>query len=86
MPDNKISIKFTKGGAGSGHRGHSGRPGKVGGSSPGVGSGVSVEGYSWTATDYEEIDGQLYKIDYQYVIDGERILSRVIKKTKVIDD
>ena len=31
--DNKISIRFVKGGSGSGHHGHSGRPGKRGGSS-----------------------------------------------------
>ena len=37
---NKISIKFYKGGTGSGHRGHSGRPGKRGGSLPGTGGGT----------------------------------------------
>ena len=42
MTENKISIKFTKGGVGSGFHGHAGRPGKVGGSSPGGGGGSSV--------------------------------------------
>jgi hypothetical protein len=38
---NKIRLKFVekKGGAGSGHHGHAGRPGKVGGSSSGKGVG-----------------------------------------------
>ena len=44
---------------------------------------TSLNGYSWTATDYEEIDDQLYKIDYQYVIEGDKVLSRIIKKVKV---
>ncbi len=44
-----------------------------------------LDGYSWIAIDYEEIDNQLYQIDYQYVIDGDKILSRVIKKRKVYD-
>ena len=39
MTENKISIKFAKGGVGSGHRGHAGRPGKRGGSLPGGGEG-----------------------------------------------
>ena len=44
---------------------------------------TTLDGYSWIATDYEEIDGQLYKVDYQYVIDRDKILSRIIKKVKV---
>ena len=45
---------------------------------------TKLDGYSWIATDYEEIDGQLYKVDYQYVIDRDKILSRIIKKVKVM--
>lgn len=40
-----MKLKFRveeKGGPGSGHRGHSGRPGKIGGSSPGIGTGGVV--------------------------------------------
>ena len=40
-PKLKISIEH-KGGAGSGHHGHSGRPGKRGGSSPGSGSAGGI--------------------------------------------
>ena len=46
---------------------------------------TTLDGYSWIATDYEEIDSQLYKVDYQYVIDRDKILSRIIKKVKVTD-
>ena len=46
---------------------------------------MSLNGYSWTAIDYKEIDDQIYKIDYQYVIDGDKILFRIIKKVKVVD-
>ena len=39
---NKLTLTFRKkGGTGSGHRGHAGRPGKRGGSTPGGGGSVS---------------------------------------------
>jgi len=39
----KSKLALTKGGAGSGNFGHAGRPGQVGGSSPGDGAGGSPE-------------------------------------------
>jgi hypothetical protein len=42
-----------------------------------------LDGHSWTVTDYEEIDGHLYKVDYLFVIDGDRVLKKIIKKERM---
>lgn len=42
MTSVKVIVRKTKGGPGSGNWGHSGRPGQVGGSSPGGGKGGSA--------------------------------------------
>jgi hypothetical protein len=41
IDEDKVALTFVKGGKGSGHKGHAGRPGKHGGSAPGSGGGGS---------------------------------------------
>lgn len=44
---------------------------------------MKLNGHSWTVIDYQEIDGHLYKVVYLCIIDGDRILKKVIKKERV---
>jgi len=49
----KFGFVEKKGGTGSGHHGHAGRPGKHGGSLPGSGGGSDSDG--WTADELKRI-------------------------------
>lgn len=62
----KARIVF-KGGAGSGHHGHEGRPGKVGGSVAGAGSGNGENFDDYTDTDY---DKEITRVAYRAISKG----------------
>jgi len=98
MPDwveryyqSKRAEQDSKGGPGSGHHGHAGRPGKVGGSVPGKGGSVSGagEGLSYTAPaavlqnaerDADEAIAELAGLDGMTIEETERkIFSRLEK-------
>jgi len=44
---------------------------------------MNVNGHSWTAIDYEEVEGKMYEIAYLYTIDNDRLLERELTRTRV---
>ena len=44
----------------------------------------TLDGHSWTVIDYQETDSQLYKVTYLCIIDGDRVLQKIIKRERIL--
>ena len=46
----------------------------------------TADGHSWTAVDYELRDNKYWEIKYLYIIDGDTIHEKVLKRTDITMD
>ncbi len=44
---------------------------------------MNENGHSWTVTDYEEVDGKMYEVTLLFVIDGDRLLEKELKREEL---
>ena len=46
----------------------------------------TADGHTWTVEDYELRDNKYWKVDYLYIIDGDRIIEKALKWTDITLD